>query len=118
MTRILKQDAERFLADVSEECVFWCHDGQVLRNMTELQKALRSMGDETFAYHANEQRNDFSTWARDVIKNEKLATDLGKSLNRTQAAKKVAERVTFLTSKLAKKPRTKRGPRRKRPAKT
>lgn len=67
------------------------------------------MGDETFVYHANEQRNDFSIWARDVTKNEKLATDLGKSLNRAQAAKKVAGRVTFLTSKLAEKPRTKRG---------
>lgn len=118
MTRILKQDAERFLTDVSEKCVFRCRDGQVLSKMTEFQKALGSMGDETFAYHAKEKRNDFSTWARVVIKDEKLTIDLVKSLNRTQAAKKVAERVTFLTSKLAEKPRTKRGPGRKRPAKT
>lgn len=119
MKRILKHDAERLLADVPEECVFWCHDGQALRNMTELQNALRSMGDDTFVYHANEQRNDFSIWARDVIKDEQLAADLGASLNRTQAAKKVAERVGFLASKLvAKKPPAKRGPTKKRPPKS
>jgi hypothetical protein len=113
MTRISQQDAERFLADVPEECVFWCHDGQVLRNMTELERALRSMGDETFAYHANAQRNDFSTWTREVIKDEELAADLGKSLNRTQAAKKVAGRVGFLADRLHTKPGTPRDPGRK-----
>ena len=119
MKRILKPDAERFLADVPEECVFWCHDGQALRNMTELQNALRSMADDIFAYHANEQRNDFSSWARDVIKDEQLAADLGKSLNRTQAAKKVAERVGFLASKLVvEKPPAKRSPGKKRPSKS
>lgn len=118
MTRVLKQDAARFLADVPEECVFWCHDGQALRNMTELENALRSMGDETFVHHANEQRNDFSTWARDVIKDEELATDLGNSLNRTQAAKNVAKRIGFLATKLLKKPGTKRNPVRKRQPKS
>lgn len=112
---ILKRDAERFLADVPEEYVFWCHDGQPVRNMMELEKALRSMEEETFAYHANDRRNDFSTWARDVLKDENLATELGKLMNRTEAARKVAERVAFLTSKLTKKPRTQRAPGRRRP---
>lgn len=112
MARITKQEAERFLGDVPEEYVFWCHDGQALSNMRELEKALRSMGDETFAYHANEQRNDFSTWAKDIIKDETLAMDLGTSLTRTQAAKKVAGRVGFLASKLVvKKPAAKGRPR-------
>lgn len=115
MTRVLKQDAKRLLADVPEECVFWCHDGQALRNMTELRNALQSMGDDTFAHHANQQRNDFSIWARDVIKDEQLAADLGDSLERTKAAKKVAERVGFLASTLVvKRPRTKREPAKKR----
>lgn len=112
MTRISKQDAQRFLADVPEEHVFWCSDGQALKNLTELEKALRSMADETFTYHANAQQNDFSMWARDIIKDETLAADLGKSLNRNQAAKKVAARVGLLASKLVvKKPVTKRSSR-------
>jgi len=101
MRRILRQDAERLLANVPEEYVFWCCDGQVLKNMKELGEALTSMADETFAYHSNEERKDFSNWVRDIIRDEKLARDLQKSLNRTQAAKRVAERVAFLSSKLA-----------------
>jgi hypothetical protein len=101
MRRILRQDAERLLANVPEEYVFWCCDGQVLKNMKELGEALTSMADETFAYHSNEEKKDFSNWVRDIIRDEKLARDLQKSLNRTQAAKRVAERVAFLSSKLA-----------------
>jgi hypothetical protein len=69
--------------------------------MKELGEALTSMADETFAYHSNEEKKDFSNWVRDIIRDEKLARDLQKSLNRTQAAKRVAERVAFLSSKLA-----------------
>jgi len=101
MRRILRQDAERLLANVPEEYVFWCCDGQVLKNMKELGEDLTSMADETFAYHSNEEKKDFSNWVRDIIRDEKLARDLQKSLNRTQAAKRVAERVAFLSSKLA-----------------
>jgi len=101
MTRILKQDAERRLANVPEEYAFRCCDGCLLMSMKELEGCLEHMTDETFAYHSNEERKDFSNWVRDVMGDEKLARDLGKSLNRTQAAKRVAERVAFLSSKLA-----------------
>jgi hypothetical protein len=102
MPRILKQDAERLLANVPEQHVFWCCDGRVLRNMKELGEALANMTDETFAYHSNEEKKDFSNWVRDIIKDEKLARDLEKSLSRTQAAKSVAERIAFLSGKLTK----------------
>jgi len=101
MPRILRQDAERLLAKVPEEHVFRCCDGRVLRDMKELGEALTSMTDETFAYHSNEEKKDFSNWVRDVMGDEKLARDLAKSLSRTQAAKRAAERVAFLSSKLA-----------------
>ncbi len=101
MARISRQDAERLLANVPEEYVFWCRDGRILRNMKELGEALDSMTDETFAYHSNEEKKDFSNWVRDIIGDEKLARDLGKSPSRTQAAKSVAERVAFLSRKLA-----------------
>ena len=81
----LKQEAERFLAEVPQEYVFWCHDGRTLRDMKELGKALSTMTDETFAYHVNMEKNDFSNWVRDVIGDEKLARDLLKSTTRAQA---------------------------------
>jgi len=100
MPRILRQDAERLLAKVPEEYVFRCCDGRVVRDMKQLGEALTSMTDETFAYHSNEEKKDFGNWVKDVIGDEKLARDLGKSPNQTQAAKRVAERVGFLSGKL------------------
>ncbi len=94
--KIPKQDAEKMLANVVEEYVFWCCDGRVLRSMQELKEALKTMTDETFAYHANAEKNDFANWVRDIIKDEKLAEDLRKLLNRKTAATRVAARVGFL----------------------
>jgi hypothetical protein len=101
MARILKQDAERLLANVPEEHVFRCFDGRTFRSMGELSEAFTSMSEETFSFHANPDNNDFSSWVRDIIKDEKLARDLAKSITSTQAAKSVAARLAFLQSKLA-----------------
>jgi len=92
-----KQEAQRFLADVPQEYVFWCHDGQILRNMKELGDALSAMTDETYGYHWNAEKKDFSNWVRDTIGDVKLAKDLEEATNRLQAAEYVAARVTFLT---------------------
>ncbi len=68
MTKILKHHAERRLADVLDQYVFWCHDGRVLRNLRELKDALEMMSDENYAYHANKDKNDFSNWIKEVFK--------------------------------------------------
>ncbi len=101
MARILKEDAERLLGDVPQEKAFWCCDNRILKNINELGEALTSMTDETFAYHSNAEKSDFSNWVNDVIGDVKLARDLAKSSSRAQAARRVAERVDFLSAKLA-----------------
>ena len=95
------QEAQKFLDDVPQEYVFWCCDGRILRNMRDLGEALNTMTDETFAYHSNTEKKDFSNWVRDVIKDERLAKDLQKAPNRAQAAKLVASRIATLTKRLA-----------------
>lgn len=101
MARILKQDAEKLLANVPEEHVFRCCDGRILRNMKELEEAFTRMTDETFSYHSNNERNDFANWVRDVIRDRKLAREIEISPNKIRAANKVAARITFLHSKLS-----------------
>ena len=59
------------------------------------------MSDETFAYHSNEEKHDFSNWLKDVVEDEKLAEDLEDSTSRKKAAKLVNERVALLNSKLS-----------------
>jgi len=92
----LKQEAEKFLASVPEEKVFWCHDGRILRNIKELGEALASMTDETFAYHSNTEKKDFSNWVGDVIGDTNLAKELENLTDRNQAANIVSNRIALL----------------------
>ncbi len=101
MARITEEDARNMLGNVPEENVFYCHGGRVLRNTAELRDCLASMSDETFAYHVNPEKNDFSNWVRDVIGDDKLARDLNRAKNRPAAEKSVAERLVFLQKKVA-----------------
>lgn len=100
MVRITKAVAEKRLCDVSQEKQFWCHDGHYLKNLQELGAALEQMTEETFRYHVNETKSDFSNWVWDVIGDEKLSRDLRKSAIRAQAAKKVSERIVLLNMKI------------------
>lgn len=102
IVRVTRPEAERRLRDVPQEQAFWCCDGQVLRNLAELQAALSNMSEVTFAYHSdsNSGRSDFSNWVRDVIGDDKLSRDLLKSKDPAQAARRVGARVAFLRSKL------------------
>jgi len=101
MAETMKQEAKRLLADVPNEYVFRCHDGLILQSMKQLGSALNSMVDETYVFHANTKKNDFSNWVRDIIKDEMLANDLQKAPNRAQAAKLVASRMAALSKRLA-----------------
>jgi hypothetical protein len=101
MAETLKQEAKRLLAEVPNEYVFRCHDGLILQGMKELGNDLNSMADETYVFHANTEKNDFTNWVRDVIKDDVLAKDLQKATNRTQAAKRVAGRIAILSKRLA-----------------
>ena len=96
----LKEQADKVLAKVPEEYVFWCHDGTIFRDMKDLAESLAAMSDDVFAHHVNSERNDFSKWVKDVIRDEKLASDLAAVTSRTQAAECVAARLTILTSKV------------------
>jgi hypothetical protein len=100
MTKILKQHAERRLADVPDQYVFWCHDGRILHSLRELKNALEMMSDEAYAYHANKDKNDFSNWVKDIIGDDKLARDISRASDQRQAFECVKAREMFLLSKL------------------
>ena len=99
MAETLKEDVKRYLADVPDGYVFRCCDGSVFRNMKELRDGLANMSEETYAYHANAEKNDFSRWVREVIGDEKLAVGLQSSTSRIDAAKQVGTRVTTIKRK-------------------
>jgi len=92
-----EQEALKFLSEVLKEQVFYCADGRILKDMNDLEEALDVMSDETFAYHSNREKKDFSTWVADVIGDKKLAEALEDALERDLAAEIVAGRITCLT---------------------
>lgn len=101
MVATLKEEAKRLLADVPEEYVFRCCDGSILRNMEQLRDALTTMARESYIFHANMEKNDFTNWVRDILKDDKLANNLRKATNQTRAAKLVASRISALSKRLA-----------------
>ncbi len=103
MAKISKRDAIKLLAKVPEDYVFRCNDSCIMKDMQELMGALDGMTDETYAYHANESKNDFSNWVTDIIGDRELADSLRKANNRTEASRLVAERVAFLNRRAAQR---------------
>ena len=102
MARILKQETERLLGNVPEDNVFRCCDGHIMKNLEDLRQAFGSMDDGAYMYHANSEKNDFCNWVRYIIRDEKLASDLSTSHNKSEAAKAVDERIGLLNDQKAK----------------
>jgi hypothetical protein len=103
MTKITKKNAAMLLANVPEDKRFWCSDGRVFKNVSELQSALNDITAETFRHHSSQGESDFANWVRDVIGDEKLARDLSKCSNAAQAARSVRERIAWLKGKMQTK---------------
>ena len=97
-------DTKGYLADVPQEYVFWCCDGQILKNLKELRDAFAVMTEDTFAYHVNAAKNDFHNWVRDIIKDEDLASDLLKAADTRTGARVVTERIAFLSGRPSSAP--------------
>lgn len=95
-----KAVTKSWLADVPADKVFRCHDGRVMKNLDELNFALREMADETFRYHVTLEKNDFGKWVQDVIGDYELSASLLSSSTRTRASKAVANRVAELKGKV------------------
>lgn len=100
IVKISKEEAQRRLGDVPDDKRFWCQDGKAIRNLRELRKALIDISDVTFNHHLSEGRNDFSRWIREVVGDERLANELAKVRSRLKASQVIAERISFLESKI------------------
>lgn len=61
---------------ISEDKRFVLSNGQVIGSLKELALELDKMGDNVFYYHVNDERNDFSNWLKDVLKEMELAEHL------------------------------------------
>ena len=74
---------------IPEEHVFWLKGGKAIKNLAELVTHLETMDDETFQHHVNKHKNDFATWVRHALKEEKLAFTLESATTPEHMAKHV-----------------------------
>ena len=75
---------KKILGEAPEEHHFVVADGKKLKNIVELADALETMSEEIFKHHANELRNDFSSWVKDVFYDHSLAEDISRAKNRLE----------------------------------
>ena len=61
---------------IPEDKRFVLSNGQVIGSLKELALELDNLGDDVFYYHVDEERNDFSNWLKDVLKEMELAENL------------------------------------------
>ena len=61
------------LNDAPKDKYFRVANGTVIRSVWELEPSLAVMGEETFGYHVNHQKNDFAAWAVDVLDDAELS---------------------------------------------
>jgi hypothetical protein len=95
-----EKEVQKFLAEVTGEYVFFCRDGRLLRSMKDLSDAFSEMPDETYRYHWNKEKKDFSNWVKDVIGDAELAADLARATSPSLAAWEVATRMAYLARQL------------------
>ncbi|MBN2453985.1 hypothetical protein JXB11_00405 [Candidatus Woesearchaeota archaeon] len=90
---------KNYLADVAPDKVFWVYNGGTLKNMEELAGALKGISAEQFKHHVNKERNDFTSWVKDIIGDKALAANLFKVKRQSAAANAVKKRISQLKKK-------------------
>ena len=96
-----KEDAQRILRDANPEQCFWVNNGPVLKNLDELSRALAEINKDAFKHHVNKEKNDFSSWVRDILGDQKLAEDIAKIKSKNAIAAKVKQRLQQLKKSAA-----------------
>jgi heme oxygenase len=95
-------DARKILANVNPKFYFWVCDGQIIKNLQEMAKALARMNNNVYRYHVNKDKNDFKSWIKDVLNDQTLAREVAKCKSPASLAKVVKTRLDFLKKKRKK----------------
>jgi hypothetical protein len=95
MNALKSQDIDVVMADVEPQHYFVTKDGRQIKNMRELAEVLEKMNEDVFTYHVNAQKNDFSNWLKDVIRDEELAKEIA-GRSKAETASKISSKVARL----------------------
>lgn len=66
----------------SADALFWIHEGPAVKDLKELSSALKRLTNAQFAHHVNAEKNDFSNWVGEVLRDRDLAGKLRQNKTR------------------------------------
>tara|TARA_Y100000310_G_scaffold345591_1_gene467001 strand:- start:2253 stop:2555 length:303 start_codon:yes stop_codon:yes gene_type:complete len=93
---VAKKTARKILANCPPHESFWVNNGPIIKNLMELYRELKNMGEDTFRHHVNKEKNDFSKWIKDCLGDGSLATQIKKTKSKRIATGKVRTRLQQL----------------------
>ena len=87
--------AKKILGNSEEGREFHDKDGNVFRNLSDMEERLREMSDEAFLSHIKDGRNDFSDWVRECLGDVRLADSLI-GLDKEGSLRKIKARIGYV----------------------
>ncbi len=72
---------------------FWVHEGPVLCDLRDLWRSFSTMTDSQFAHHVTKEKNDFSAWVREVLRDKECARRIAGAKNQDEARRIVEARL-------------------------
>ena len=75
----MKKTKQKLAAiNAENELCFWVNNGPILKNLKDLEKALKEISEKTFKCHVNKEKNDFANWVKNVLGDKILANKLAR----------------------------------------
>ena len=84
-------DFERLLKPVGDDKAFVLSNGVKINSLDSLATTLNSLDNNLFNNHVNNEKNDFSSWIREVFKNNYLADKLEHASSKNRMIKIIEE---------------------------
>jgi hypothetical protein len=82
---------------------FYARNGAVLKNLGELLEVLRTIDNDTFEHHFNENKNDFANWTENALKEPKTAKKMYETRTKEELYKVVEKAIKAKIEKKGKK---------------
>ena len=77
-----KRDKKPEKGIIRPEHYFILSSGGIIKDIKDLALNLDGIDDADFYYHVSSEKNDFSNWIKDIIKDKKLAHEISQIKNK------------------------------------
>ena len=91
------------MAIKKKEHYFYTCDGKSLKDIDEMLDWIQNSHQDHFSHHINKEKNDFSNWTKEILKDTTLAKKLKSNMNREELIKIIEERLEEKNKKKSNK---------------